>query len=280
MGAAPARDPVKPTPAAGAATAAGAASAAGAVGRAASGVNNAFYDRLGARWYEAHDDPVALLRAEGRLKNPWVAGRLARRLGGRGGRVLDVGCGAGFLANALTLAGHAVEGVDLSPGSLKIARGMDAAGRTAYRVADAYRLPYRDGAFDAVSALDFLEHVDRPEAVIAEASRVLKPGGLFFFHTFNRNPISWLVVIKGLEWFVRNTPERMHVLPLFIKPRELEGYCRQSGLEPEEWVGMRPEPERSAFWRMLITGRVPEDFAFRFTPSLLISYLGMAVKRA
>jgi hypothetical protein len=41
---------------------------------------------------------------------------------------------------------------------------------------------------------------------------------------------------------------------------------------------MRPEVFRGAFWRMLATGRVPEDFAFGFTKSLAISYLGVAVK--
>jgi 2-polyprenyl-6-hydroxyphenyl methylase/3-demethylubiquinone-9 3-methyltransferase len=243
------------------------------------GINDAFYEHLGDRWYEAQDDPVALLRAEGRLKNPWVAERLARRFPGRACRVLDIGCGAGFLANGLALAGHAVQGVDLSPGSLAVARGRDASGRAAYRVADAYRLPFRDGAFDAVSSMDFLEHVDRPGDAVAEAARVLRPGGLFFFHTFNRNLLAWLVVIKGLEWFVRNTPDRMHVLRLFIKPKEMAAYCRAAGLDAEEWTGLRPEPERRAFWRMLRTGRVPEDFSFRFTRSLAIAYLGMAVKR-
>lgn len=242
------------------------------------GVNNAFYDSLGERWYEAYDDPVALLRAEGRLKNPWVLERIAAAFPGRSCRVLDVGCGAGFLGNALSLAGHRAEGVDLSRGSLEVARGRDATGRSLWRVADAYRLPYRDGAFDAAAALDFLEHVDRPGDVIAEAARVLKPGGLFFFHTFNRSLLSWLVVIKGLEWFVRNTPERMHVLPLFIKPREMEAHCRRAGLAPAEWTGMRPRPETRAFWKMLRTGRVPADFEFRFTPSLAIAYLGVAVK--
>jgi 2-polyprenyl-6-hydroxyphenyl methylase/3-demethylubiquinone-9 3-methyltransferase len=106
---------------------------------------------------------------------------------------------------------------------------------------------------------------------------VLKPGGLFFFHTFSRNPLAWLVIIKGLEWFVRNTPERMHVLPLFIKPRELAGYCEAADLKPEEWTGIRPVVGR-AFRRMLATGKVPEDFAFTFTKSLMISYLGVAVK--
>ncbi|MDB5104184.1 MAG: gamma-tocopherol methyltransferase [Fibrobacteres bacterium] len=238
-------------------------------------VNNAFYDSLGDRWYDAYDDPVALLRAEGELKNPWVAQRIRSHLDGRPGRILDIGCGAGFLANALAAEGHRVSGIDMSRGSLRIARSRSKL--PAYRVADAYRLPYRDGTFDSVTALDFLEHVTAPDRVIAEAARVLRPGGLFFFHTFNRNPLAWLIVIKGLEWFVRNTPERMHVLPLFIKPKELETYCRRSGMAPAEMTGMRPVIG-SAFWKMLATRRVPGDFRFRFTPSLGISYLGYAKK--
>lgn len=239
-------------------------------------VNNGFYEELGDRWYDAYDDPVALLRAEGQLKNPWVSERIRALAGGLPGRVLDIGCGAGFLANSLAAEGHQVTGVDMSRGSLRVARARSVAAAS-YRVADAYALPFRDGSFDAVTALDFLEHVTSPERAIAEAARVLRPGGLFFFHTFNRNPLAWLIVIKGLEWFVRNTPERMHVLPLFIKPEELKGYCRKAGMDPEEMIGMRPEIGR-AFWRMLATRRVPKEFRFRFTPSLAISYIGYARK--
>jgi 2-polyprenyl-6-hydroxyphenyl methylase/3-demethylubiquinone-9 3-methyltransferase len=261
-------------------------------------VNNAFYDGLGDRWYDAYDDPVALLRAEGRLKNPWVAERIRSRLEGRPGRILDIGCGAGFLANALAAEGHRVSGVDMSRGSLKVARARGEMKRersahppgrrsaaadsavpaaAAYHVADAYRLPFRDAAFDAVVALDFLEHVTAPGRVIAEAARVLRPGGLFFFHTFNRNRLAWLIVIKGLEWFVRNTPEHMHVLPLFIKPGELEAYCRAVGMRPEEMTGIRPALGLP-FWKMLATRRVPADFRFVPTASLNISYLGYAIK--
>src|SRR3954462_11626009 len=92
-------------------------------------INNSFYDGLGERWYEAWDDPVALLRAEGRLKDPWVGERInkaAEATKDGACRVLDIGCGAGFLANALSGFGHAVTGIDLSAGSLKVARGRDA----------------------------------------------------------------------------------------------------------------------------------------------------------
>ncbi len=239
-------------------------------------VNNGFYDVLGERWFTAQDDPVALLRAEGVAKQAWVETRLRERLGSSPQSILDVGCGAGFLARHLAESGHKVQGVDYSLPSLRAARKRTAS--VLYHRSDALRLPFRDGAFDVVCAMDFLEHVENPKAVVAEAARVLRPGGLFFFHTFNRNFLAWLIIIKGVEWFVRNTPPHMHVLRLFIKPGELEDYCRAAGMETRAWTGVRPDILRPAFWRMLRTGVVPPDFRFVLTPSLKLSYLGVAVR--
>ncbi|MCM2324520.1 MAG: 3-demethylubiquinone-9 3-O-methyltransferase, partial [Oligoflexia bacterium] len=58
-------------------------------------INNRIYEELGERWYGAQDDPVALLRAEARVRDAWAAGVLRAR-GAR--EVIDIGCGAGFLA--------------------------------------------------------------------------------------------------------------------------------------------------------------------------------------
>jgi 2-polyprenyl-6-hydroxyphenyl methylase/3-demethylubiquinone-9 3-methyltransferase len=246
-------------------------------------VNNAFYDGLGEAWHDAWDHPVALLRAEAALKNPWVGERLRTLSSGRPCRVLDVGCGAGFLAASLADAGHRVIGLDVSVGSLKAAKGVTRRSedpsvmRPAYLAADAYRLPFPDAAFDAVCALDFLEHVSSPEQAIAEAARVLRPGGIFFFHTFNRNLLAWLIVIKGVEWFVRGVPQSMHVLPLFIKPAELASMSTQAGLRMEEMRGMAPALG-APFWKLLATRRVPRDFRFRFTRGLALGYVGTAIK--
>lgn len=240
-------------------------------------VNNEIYSALGARWYDADDDPVALLRAESRHRNPWVAAKIASSFGDTAARVLDVGCGAGFLTNELARRGHQVTGLDASDTSLEVAARHDPTGTVTYVAGDAYALPFADAEFDVVSAMDFLEHVDRPAQVIAEMARVLRPGGLFFFHTFNRNWLAWLVVIKGVEWFVKNTPPDMHVLHLFLKPSEVEAMCRDHGLEPLEIIGSRPRFGR-AMWRMLRSGSVPRDFAFTFTPSTLIAYTGVARK--
>ena len=124
--------------------------------------------------------------------------------------------------------------------------------------------------------MDFLEHVEGPARVVAEAARVLHPRGLFFFHTFNRNTLAWLVVIKGVEWFVKNTPKDMHVLRLFIRPTELRRMCQASGLKVVELHGSAPVVGALAFWKMLATRVVPRDFRFRFAKSTRIAYTGFA----
>lgn len=239
-------------------------------------VDNAIYDRLGDRWYDAEDDPVALLRAEARQRNPWLAGDLEAARG-RELRVLDVGCGAGFLTGFLAGRGHRVTGIDLAADALAVAGARDLAGDVTYLRGDATRLPFAAASFDAVCAMDVLEHVERPADVVAEAARVLAPGGRFYFHTFNRTWLAWLVVIKGVEWFVRNTPPDMHVLRLFVTPAELAAMGAAHGLAIESIHGSRPRLNR-AFARMLVTGAVGDDFEFTTTRTLRLGYTGVAVK--
>jgi 2-polyprenyl-6-hydroxyphenyl methylase/3-demethylubiquinone-9 3-methyltransferase len=240
-------------------------------------VNNDVYQTLGERWYIAEDDPIALLRAESRLRNPWIAAEIARAPGAPHRDILDVGCGGGFLSNYLGSLGHRVTGLDASEGALLIARRYDQTGLVRYRQGDALKLPFDDASFDVVCAMDFLEHVENPGQVIAEAARVLKPSGLFFFHTFNRNVLSWLIVIKGVAWFVRNTPNNLHVLRLFLKPAEVRSACEQHGLVAIEMQGMRPTLG-VPFWKMLLTGSVPAEFSFTFTSSTGLGFCGMGRK--
>ncbi len=241
-------------------------------------MNNAIYDELGARWYDAKDDPVALLRAESRHRNPWVAQQIFRAFGPRPCSVLDVGCGAGFLSNYLVQRGHRVIGLDAAPDCLAEAARHDASRTVIYEQGDALALPYDDASFDVVCAMDFLEHVEEPGRAIAEIARVLAPGGMFFFHTFNRNWLSYLVVIKAVEWFVKNTPKDMHVLRLFLKPEEVAAMCREHGMEPVQMLGSRPRFGAPA-WRALASGSVGDDFEFTFTPSTRLAYTGFARRR-
>jgi len=240
-------------------------------------VNNAWYADLGARWYEAEDTPIALLRAEARHRNPWIADQLARAFGARPVRVLDLGCGGGFLANDLAARGHEVTGLDTTAENLTVARARDGTGRVSYVRGDALALPFADGSFDVVCAMDLLEHVEQPASLIGEAARVLAPGGMLVFHTFNRTWQANLVVIKGVAWFVANTPDQLHVHRLFLRPAEVEAMCRIHGLDLTTLLGARPR-FGWPLWRMLFTGRVGDDFAFTFTRSTTLGYTGCARK--
>jgi 2-polyprenyl-6-hydroxyphenyl methylase/3-demethylubiquinone-9 3-methyltransferase len=236
-------------------------------------INNEFYHELGERWQTATDHPIALLRAENRLRNPWIASLLSSSA-----KILDMGCGAGFLTHDMARLGHEVVGIDLSEESLRVAEKLDKTSRVNYVKADAAAAPFPDASFDVVCAMDLLEHVENPKAVIQEASRLLKPDGLFFFHTFNRTVLSWLVVIKGVEWCVKNTPSHMHVLRLFIKPKELRKICDEVSLHVQEMRGLNVKFASKAFWQMALTRKVPEDLEFVFTDSLSIGYSGFAKK--
>ena len=141
-------------------------------------------------------------------------------------------------------------------------------------------LGFKDGHFDVVCMMDFLEHIEDRDAVIREAARVLRPGGWFFFHTFNRTPLSWLIAIKGVEWSVKNTPRHMHIYPLFLKPGELADLCARHGLAVEEVRGVRPRVFTWAFLGLLVTARVSDRFQFEFTRSLRVGYCGRALKGA
>jgi len=240
-------------------------------------INNDFYNDLDEKWYESFDHPVALLRAENAVRTPWVIESIESRLG-KPCAVLDVGCGAGMLSNALAQKGHCVTGIDLSEKSLDIAKKYDKTSEVVYHHGNAYRLPYEDNSFDVVCAMDVLEHVVHPRKLLKEVSRVLKPKGLFFFHTFNRNPLSYILVIKGVEWFVRNTPRNMHVYDLFITPSELKKMCEMEHMQFDHLVGLRPDFSHGSFWKLLTTREVPKDFRFTFTRNLSTGYCGIAYK--
>lgn len=240
-------------------------------------INNDYYNHLGDSWYNADDDPIAILRAERKVKNPWVIKKIQNHFKTNQLKIADIACGGGFLSNDMAQVFSHVSALDASQSSLETAKKNDSTKSVEYSHGDAYDLPYDDESFDVVCTMDFLEHIDDPKRVIKECSRILKPGGLFFYQTFNRNFLSWIVVIKFMEWFVPNTPRNLHVKELFIKPKELSAMLDNSTLAVIEWKGWEPKFDKH-FLESLFRKKVTKGFNFKISERLTIGYIGYAKK--
>lgn len=141
---------------------------------------------------------------------------ICRQVNDRRPRILDVGCGTG--ANLLMLSKYGeAEGVDVSEDALAFCRerGLDQV-----RLGAGEELPYEDGTFDLVTALDVVEHMDDDLAGLSEMRRVLRPGGrvLLFVPTF--------MFLWGLQDEVSNHRRRYRL-------SELRRVLEQAGLEVE-----------------------------------------------
>lgn len=232
---------------------------------------------LEIKWYVAQDQPTAILRAQKKIEIPWVLKEIRRYIGLHG-KVLDLGCGVGFNSNPIAQAGYEVCGIDLSASALRIARARDSTGNIEYVLGDAYRSPYPSAHFDIVLAMDLLNNVSDPQAVFAEAYRLLKPGGLLIYNSFNKNFWSWLFVYQlTRRLFLIKNPEFL-IYSLFLKPQKIKTWLDELGMENLNICGLRPQLNIFPLLKLFRMGFVPKDFTFKACSTLKLSYVGSAKK--
>ena len=179
------------------------------------------------------------------LLNPVRTQFIAERTALAGRRVLDVGCGGGLLAEALSRAGARVTAIDLAPGMIEVARlhAAESALAVDYRLADAEEVAAAEpAAFDVVTCMEMLEHVPRPAAMTATLARALRPGGALFVSTTNRNLRSFLLAIVGAEYLLGLIPRGTHEYERLILPSELARWARAAGLTLQSLVGIELNP--------------------------------------
>jgi len=111
----------------------------------------------------------------------------------RGGLLLDLGCGTGLFMVRYCASGGDAVGLDISRGM--IARARQRCPACTVSVGTAEQLPFRDATFDAVASILAFSYLQRPEAMLAESFRVLKPGGTIAVCTLGRNLLTALVPV-------------------------------------------------------------------------------------
>ncbi|ETX27205.1 bifunctional 2-polyprenyl-6-hydroxyphenol methylase/3-demethylubiquinol 3-O-methyltransferase UbiG [Roseivivax isoporae] len=223
------------------------------------------YDSEAGRWWS---DEVRWLRT---LRN-LVPGRLAffdRHVDWQDRDVLDLGCGGGFMAEALARRGARVTGIDPAGEAIRAAAAhaeTEGLG-IRYDTGTGEDLPYADGAFDAVVCVDVLEHVADLDRVLEESARVLRPGGTFLFDTINRNRLASFVAVTMAEDVVGLLPRGTHDPDMFITPSEMRSALSAAGLTPGRFTGLGPRGLNRR-----------GDMTFGPLPLTWIQYMGLAAK--
>jgi 2-polyprenyl-6-hydroxyphenyl methylase/3-demethylubiquinone-9 3-methyltransferase len=198
------------------------------------------YDRLvelesPAVWWELQG-PLGGLHLLNEVRVPYFERALS---GFAGKRILDIGCGGGIFAEPLAAAGASVVGIDPSERSIEAARQH----ATHQGLGIEYRVAYAetfdtDERFDAVLAVDVLEHVDDVDATLAASARVLKPGGLFGFLTHNQTLEAFELYIWNGEYELGFIPKGNHDFHKFLRPDELSERLAAQGLQTADITGL------------------------------------------
>ena len=211
-------------------------------------------------------------------ENRIVLGRLGDL---RGRKILELGCGAGEASVYFAKQGAEVTATDLSAGMLEVVQKVAAKHgvKVSIKQAVSSRLDFPDNSFDIVYAANLLHHVEI-EPTLAEAARVLKPGGRFAsWDPLAHNPLIKVYRLMATE--VRTADEhplRMSDLALFRK--HFAGVTFETAWLFTLWIFLRflvverVHPNRERYWKKILVEHRRLEREYRFLERLDRRVLG------
>ncbi len=213
---------------------------------------------LAAKWWDL-DGEFAPLHAIGPERSRFLREALVRHFGRdaraaqplAGLSIADIGCGGGLVAEPLARLGANVTGIDPAEENIAAARAhaADSGLSITYRAARVEDLAGESAQFDAVIALEVVEHVPDIAAFTGVCAKLLLPGGLMLLSTLNRTAKAFALAIVGAEYVLRWLPRGTHQWDRFVTPEELSRALSASGLRTVETRGLTFNP-LTRQWRL------------------------------
>ena len=186
-------------------------------------------------------NPVRLAYIRDRINQHWSLDEHSRRpLEGK--TALDVGCGAGLLAEPLARLGAKVTAIDAAAELIEVAR-EHSAGQGLEIDYRASAVEDTSGQFDLITSLEVIEHVADPHVFIEALAQRLAPGGLLILSTPNQTAWSKLLTIMLAEGLGR-IPKGTHDYGKFISPDRMKLLLHESGLQCCDFEGIAWTPMR------------------------------------
>ncbi|MEA2833300.1 MAG: 2-polyprenyl-6-hydroxyphenyl methylase / 3-demethylubiquinone-9 3-methyltransferase [Methylobacteriaceae bacterium] len=203
----------------------------------------AHFEELGEDWWD-FSGPMRALHAINPLRVSYIRDAVAKHGSFEGARILDIGCGGGILCEPLARMGAEMTGIDPAAGNIDIARAHAAPQNLAinYRADTAETLAAEGANFDAVLAMEVIEHVPDQAAFVATACALVRPGGLLIMSTLNRTLKSFALAIIGAEYVLRWLPKGTHKWERFVTSDELARFMRRSGMRVIDRAGVVYNP--------------------------------------
>ena len=197
-----------------------------------------------AHWWD-ESGPFAPLHRLNPVRLGYIKSQLAADKTGAkaltGLKILDIGCGGGLVCEPLARMGASVTGIDADANAIAVAK--------AHAEKSNLEIDYRNsasedikGTFDAVLALEIVEHVADIPAFIQSCAKLCKPGGMVIFSTLNRTPRSFALGVVAAEHILRWVPRGTHDWKKFVKPSELVTQAEQNGLTAADLCGLTFNP--------------------------------------